>query len=286
MLDAPGLVEHLFSRPERAEAEPRRWACFSREGRGAPVSSQPRLPFGFSHHYCEIMGAKWGIAFVWACTAGILAGTVCATPASADSTEDDAAAREYFEAGRVAFDQADYQSALTYFRHAYRTSNRGELLYNIAVAADRMQRDQEALEAFQQYLDRTEKPVRESEVRTRIEALRKSIAEKEATERALMEAKLRYEQIAQGKEGATPDPAPVPTSASIGTTEPRLDGVAFQMPKYAEPVDQPTTKKKKKWPWIVAAAAVVVAGGVTAGIVVSQRSSQSQPSSGGFAVNW
>jgi len=211
---------------------------------------------------------------------------VFATTASAEPSADDAAAREYFEAGRVAFDQADYESALTYFRHAYRTSDRGELLYNIAVAADRLQRNQEALEAFEQYLERTKRPVRESEVRTRIEALRKSIAEKEATEQALIEAKLRYDQIAPRRRGATRDPAPVPTSASIDTTESRPGGVPFQMPKYTEPVDQPTTKKKRKWPWIVAAVAVVVAGGVTAGVVVSQRSSQSQPSSGGFAVNW
>lgn len=231
------------------------------------------------------MGAKWGIAILWACTAGFLLGMACATPASAEPVADDAAAREYFEAGRVAFEQADYESALTYFRHAYRTSGRGALLYNIAVTADRLQRNQEALEAFEQYLERTEKPVRESEVRTRIEALRKSIAEKEATEQALTDVKLRYEQIAPRKRGATRDAAPVPTSASIGTTEPRPGGVAFQMPKYAEPVDQPTTKKKK-WPWIVAAAAIVVAGGVTAGVVVSQRSNQSQPKSGGFAVNW
>lgn len=218
--------------------------------------------------------------------AGFLVGMAFATAVSAQPVADDAAAREYFEAGRVAFDQADYESALTYFRHAYRTSGREQLLYNIGVAADRLQRDQEALEAFEQYLDRTEKPARGSEVRTRIEALRKSIAEKEATEQALMEAKLRYEQIAPRRRDATPDPAPVPTSASIGTTESPPGGVAFQMPKYTEPVDQPTTKKKKKWPWIVAAAAVVVAGGVTAGVVVSQRSNQSQPTSGGFAVNW
>jgi len=160
------------------------------------------------------------------------------------------------------------------------------------VAADRLQRDQEALEAFEQYLDRTEKPTREFEVRRRIEALRDSIAEKEAAERALMEAKLRYEQVAReeqvarGRRGATRNAEPVPSPASIGTAESRPGGVAFQMPKYADPVDQPIAKKKKKWPWIVAAAAAVVVGGVTAGVVVSQRSKQSQPPSGGFAVNW
>lgn len=253
---------------------------------GARIFSQPRLSFSFLHPYSEVVGESWGIAFRWACAAGFLVGMVFATPASAQPVADDAAAREYFEAGRVAFDQADYQSALTYFRHAYRTSGRGALLYNIGVAADRLQLDQEALEAFEQYLDRTDKPTREFEVHRRIEALRKSIAEKEATERALTEAKLRYEQISQGRRAATRDSAPAPTSASIDTTESRPGGVAFQMPKYGDPVDQPTAKNKKKWPWIVAAAAVVVAGGVTAGVVVSQRSNQSQPASGGFAVNW
>lgn len=214
-----------------------------------------------------------------------------ATPASAQPIADDVAAREYFNAGRAAFDQADYESALTYFRHAYRTSGREALLYNIGIAADRLQRDKEALEAFEQYLDKTENPPREAEVRTRIEALEKSIAEKEATERALMEAKLRYEQVARdepvprGKRGAARDVEPVPSLATVGTTESRSGAVAFQMPKYSEPVDRPTSKKKK-WPWIVAAAAVAVVGGVTAGVVVSQRSKQSQPAAGGFAVNW
>jgi len=238
------------------------------------------------------MGENWGIAFRWACAAGLLVGMAIATPVSAQPIADDAAAREYFKAGRAAFDQADYENALTYFRHAYRTSGRGALLYNIGVAADRLQRDQEALEAFEQYLDRTKKPTRESEVRIRIEALRDSIAEKEATERALMEAKLRYqevareEQVARGRRGAPRNAEPVPSPASFGTPKSRPGGVALQMPKYAEPVDRPTTKKRKKWPWIVAAAAVVVAGGVTAGVVVSQRSNQSQPPPGGFAVNW
>jgi tetratricopeptide (TPR) repeat protein len=243
------------------------------------------LPFGFSHDYVEIMGENWGIAFRWACAAGLLVGMAFSTPVFAQTIADDAAAKEYFEAGRVAFDQADYESALTYFRHAYRTSGRGALLYNIGVAADRLQRDQEAVEAFEQYLETTEKPTRESEVRTRIEALRKSIADKEATERALMEAELRYRQIAEGNSRKMRDPAPPSPSASIGTSESR-PGAVFQMPPYTDPVDRPSAKKKKKWPWIVAATAVVVLGGVTAGVVVSQRSKQSQQPSGGFAVNW
>jgi len=237
------------------------------------------------------MGEKWTIACPWACAMGFLLVMTMAMPASAQPIADDAAAREYFKAGRAAFDQADYESALTYFRHAYRTSGREALLYNIGIAADRLQRDKEALEAFEQYLDRAEQPPRETEVRTRIEALKKSIAEKEATERALMEAKLRYEEVAgeepvaRGRKGAARDVDPVPSPASVGTTESRPGAVAFQMPEYSEPVDRKTSKRKK-WPWIVAAAAVAVVGGVTAGVLVSQRSKQTQPPSGGFAVNW
>jgi hypothetical protein len=210
---------------------------------------------------------------------------VFSTSASAQPVADDVAAREYFKAGRVAFEQADYESALIYFRHAYRTSGRGALLYNIGVAADRLRRDQEALEAFEQYLDTTESPTREVEVRKRIEALRESIAEKEAAKLALLEAGARPREVEEDRKAKKRRSAPVSTVGSIDAAGSPPRGAVFQMPKYKEPVDQPTTKKKK-WPWIVAAAAVVVAGGVTAGVVVSQRSKQSQSSSSGFSVNW
>ena len=111
----------------------------------------------------------------------------------AQTTPDEAAAREYFERGRVAFDDADYEAALVYFRHAYRLSRRGELQYDIGVAASRLQREQEALEAFENYLEETEDPEREAEVLERIEALRRSIAQRKATERALAEATIRYQ---------------------------------------------------------------------------------------------
>ena len=113
-------------------------------------------------------------------------------PSFAQTTPDDAAAREYFERGRAAFDDADYEAALVYFRHAYRLSQRGELQYDIGVAASRLQREQEALEAFEHYLAEVEDPEREAEVQERIAALRSSLAEREATERALAEAVNRY----------------------------------------------------------------------------------------------
>jgi tetratricopeptide (TPR) repeat protein len=148
----------------------------------------------------------------------MLLGLSCALPARAQETPDDAAAREYFERGRSAFDQADYEGALVYFRHAYRLSRRSELQYNIGVAADRLQRDEEALEAFEHYLEESESPEREAEVRERIHGLRQSIAQREATERALAEATNRYPMPS--------DDARFPTSAIAGSSALAAVGIA------------------------------------------------------------
>lgn len=140
--------------------------------------------------------------------------SLCGTATSAQEPQNDAAARDYFEKGRVAFEDADYERALVYFRHAYRLSQRSELQYNIGVAADRLQREDEALEAFEQYLEATDEPEREGEVRERIHALRASIEEREATERALVDATVRYE--ASGSTAEQLDSTTLPTSTIAG----------------------------------------------------------------------
>jgi len=174
--------------------------------------------------YVEAMEQSCGIVSRWGAAAALLIGLICAVPALAQETPDDAAAREYFERGRAAFEQADYEGALVFFRHAYRLSGRPALQYNIGVAADRLQREQEALEAFQHYLEETESPTREGEVRGRIEALQESIAEKEATERALEEVSIRYRTVAQ--EQSMSDGRRLPRSTIIGGTVLAAVGVA------------------------------------------------------------
>ncbi len=143
-------------------------------------------------------------------------------PALGQTAPDDAAGRAYFERGREAFEAADYESALVYFRHAYRLSRRGELQYNIGVTADRLQREEEALEAFQHYLEETEDPSRAAEARERIQVLERSIAERKATELALEEATTRY-RLSQGE--AT-DGRRLPTSTIAGASTLAAIGVA------------------------------------------------------------
>jgi tetratricopeptide (TPR) repeat protein len=121
--------------------------------------------------YVEGMGETWGIALRAVCSALLLLGLICAAPTAAQQTADDAAAREYFERGRSAFEEADYEGALVYFRHAYRLSHREELQYNIGVAADRLQREEEALEAFEHYLDESEDAARADFCHCRLECV-------------------------------------------------------------------------------------------------------------------
>ncbi len=61
-------------------------------------------------------------------------------------------ARSLFEAGQAAFEAANFEAALRYFRESYEISRRPGLLYNIGLAADRLRHDEEALEAFRGYL--------------------------------------------------------------------------------------------------------------------------------------
>lgn len=70
--------------------------------------------------------------------------------AQVDSADEEA--RNLYEAGEEAFGAARYEAALEHFRASYELSHRPELLYNIGITADRLGRNDEALEAFRGYL--------------------------------------------------------------------------------------------------------------------------------------
>ena len=72
-----------------------------------------------------------------------------------------------------------YEQALTYFRLAYEASPHPELLYNIALSADRLRRDAEALEAYRAYLAGTDAPRHAAAVQARIALLEQALASPE-----------------------------------------------------------------------------------------------------------
>lgn len=93
-------------------------------------------------------------------------------------TDDDAEARGLFDAGERAFAAGHYERALEHFRRSYELSGRDALLYNIALSADRLRRDAEALEAFEAYLASPEAdPALRVQVEARVAILRESTAE-------------------------------------------------------------------------------------------------------------
>jgi hypothetical protein len=130
-----------------------------------------------------------------------------AVPASAQQDESaegndslDTEARALFEAGSTAFEDARYADALGHFQRAYELSERPRLLYNIGLAADRLRRDEIALEAFEQFLAEVPDHPRRRDVRARVEVLR------EAVERGT-------QAPAQVDEEPVPDDAPSESAA-------------------------------------------------------------------------
>jgi len=85
--------------------------------------------------------------------------------------ESDRLARDHFEKGRHDYDEGNYRDAWDHFHQAYGLSDRPELLYNIGQTADRLGRDQDALDAFRLYLERNPDADNRREVENRIRAL-------------------------------------------------------------------------------------------------------------------
>jgi tetratricopeptide (TPR) repeat protein len=140
---------------------------------------------------------------------------------AAQHEADDAAAKEYFMLGRAAYRVAQYQQALTHFRHAYELSGRSELQYNIGISADRLGHSEEALEAFERYLEGTGNPSREEEVRMRAAVLRVAIEDSNERKERLAAAERTAAAEAERRDARLaladgPSSRRVPRSAIVG----------------------------------------------------------------------
>lgn len=98
-----------------------------------------------------------------------------ATPSSAAA---DVEAQALFQAGSAAFAEGRYEEALERFQRAHELSPRPELLYNIAVCADRLRQDARALDAFRRYLAAAPESDRRREIEVRIRILEAELAER------------------------------------------------------------------------------------------------------------
>jgi tetratricopeptide (TPR) repeat protein len=104
-----------------------------------------------------------------------------------------AAAKKAFAVGTEAYANGEFTTALTSFRRAYELTGSPDLLYNIATVSDRMRRDEEALEAYEGYLEARPKSSDREHVASRIDVLRAAI---EARRRAELDAEIEARSAA------------------------------------------------------------------------------------------
>jgi tetratricopeptide (TPR) repeat protein len=175
----------------------------------------------------------------------LLSTLACATllvlsPAAAlgQTSSNEQMARSIFEAGRTAYDSGRFDQALRYFQEAYDMSPRPVLLFNIGSAADRLQENQRALDAYRAYLE----------------------AVPSANNRELVESRIQFlEGVLERGGDATPRVAtPAEAAQSVGST----------------PADQPAPRggdvTSEWWFWTLIAVVVIGAGvGITAGAVAA-----------------
>ena len=165
------------------------------------------------------------------------------------SSQDDEA-RSLFLAGQTAFEAGRYEAALGHFRAALELSQRPQLLYNIGLAADRLRHDQEALTAFESFLQQVpESPLR-AQVEARAEILRRAI-----------EQQISPEEVAAAEERAAREGA----SQALAQREHDRPGVA------------------RRW-WFWTLNGVAVAGVATAVIVASSGDKRQAPLPGDQGV--
>jgi tetratricopeptide (TPR) repeat protein len=98
--------------------------------------------------------------------------------------DPDAEARVLFEAGVYAFNGDRYAEALEHFERSYALSRRPKLLYNIGLAADRLQEEERALESFEAYLHELPDAENRVDVEARIAVLRRALQPPEDETRA------------------------------------------------------------------------------------------------------
>lgn len=119
------------------------------------------------------------------CCFGSAAGVHAQSSQSHDARIEEA--KKAFAVGTRSYADGEFETALSSFRRAYELTGSPDLLYNIATVSDRMRRDEEALEAYEGYLEARPTSADREHVASRIDVLREAI---EARQRAELDAEI------------------------------------------------------------------------------------------------
>ena len=175
---------------------------------------------------------------------------VCTASATAFAqTDRDEEARRLFEAGNVAFADGTFEAALSLWQRSYELSERPQLLYNIGTAADRLRRNEVALEAFRGYLGALPDASNASEVRRRVEVLEAEVARDQQLQQLQQQQQQQQQQQTQTQDSRN---------------------VQQDVPPPEEILAPPPEETSRGWiGGVVAGAVVVVATAIILGVVLS-----------------
>jgi tetratricopeptide (TPR) repeat protein len=133
------------------------------------------------------------------------------------SATDEQAAKSLFTAGQVSFNEADYRTAITYWRDAFkRDCTKNALLLNLARAYELAGDKREAIAALRTYVDREPNSQDKGQIQRRIENLEAQQGPAPApTAKPQPDAGAAPPPVAIGADGGIP---PSPTPPTVPTT--------------------------------------------------------------------
>ena len=202
------------------------------------------------------------MVLVWLRVAAVLA--VCTGPAAMQTAQAQEApdaelnneeARALFRAGRAAFSAGRYEEAYQYFQRAYDLHPRDELLFNVALAAERAERFDLALRTYEKFVETVPNSAQTPAARASIASLRER----------------------------TPAAAPVFAPATVPPQNPGATPVAPQEPQAPSPSPAPMVTPPGASPAPVAPAASTSAPAAEAAATTSSAPAPSDRGGPGIA---
>ena len=121
---------------------------------------------------------------------------------SSQRENEDDQAKAFYKTATVFFDEADYEQAIHFFKMAYDRSNRTPILYNIAVAYEKLGDHELAIQYYEEY--KFSAPEEEIVVLERkIENLKKLVQKKQVEQQELVEQVVEQTETEQPMENST-----------------------------------------------------------------------------------
>jgi tetratricopeptide (TPR) repeat protein len=193
--------------------------------------------------------------------------------AHADDTAD---ARRLYTSGTKHFDLAEYEEALTDFKEGYRHKDDPVFLYNIAQCYRLLNKNEEAVRFYRNYLRKVPKASNRNEVEQKIETLQQAIALQEKARTTPPSSTLKPDEEHAAAPAQSAPAAAVPVAAQPAPTTTTTTTTTTTELHAAAPARKPAYKKW--WVWTIVGGVAAVGLGVGLGFGLS-RSSTPQGSS-------